>query len=212
MSLKNGTNSINPPQILNFSVEKQSAQLSINIDDKEIELLYVNYYPMVYRRCLSILHNEEDAKDMSHEVFAKIQELKTDGRFHTSFPKTYLSTAAKNMSFNQKKRARRELIEIYNIATNESLDRFKDREEKGRKIWEAGIIDNGYEQVEAEIIVKAILEEQDEITRKIYFYKYHDNMTLEQIGEAVGLGKSAVQIRIDKYKEQFKVKLGRAVK
>jgi len=210
MNNKDATTPPNSPQIPGFQAENRPPKLSISTDGEEIGLLYSEYYSLVYRRGLSVLHNEEDAKDMAHEVFAKIQKLKTEGKFHASFPKTYLSTAAKNMSLNQKKRARRELIEIYNIATNESLDRFKGREEKGREIWEAGIIDNGYEQVEAEIIVKAILEEQDETARRIYFYKYHDGMTLEQIGEAVGLGRSAVQTRIDKLKEQVKVKLGRA--
>jgi len=203
MSLHNNT----PPnsrQILRFPVENQPPKVSINTDDEEIKLLYVNYYPMVYRRCLSILHNEEDAKDMAHEVFAKIQELKTDGRFHTSFPKTYLSTAAKNMSFNQKKKARREFLHIYNIATDVSLDWFKGSGEQGPEKWELNIIDNGYEQNEAEKIKKTILEKQDEITRRIYFYKYHDNLTLKQIGEAVGLKKSAIHKRVQNLEKQFK--------
>ena len=105
------------------------------------------------------------------------------------------------------------MIEVYNIATNGSLDWFKDKEGgQGQKILEAGIIDNGYDQVESEIIVKAILDEQDETTRRIYFYKYHDDMILEQIGEAVGLKKSAVQKRIKNLEEQVRLKMGRAGK
>jgi len=204
MSLHNNTPAPNSPQILRFPVENQPPKVSINTDDEEIRLLYVNYYPMVYRRCLSILHNEEDAKDMAHEVFTKIQELKTEGRFHTSFPKTYLSTAAKNMSINQKKKARREFIQIYNIATDVSLDWFKGSGEQGLEKWKTGIIDNGYEQNEAEKIKKTILEKQDEITRRIYFYKYHDNLTLKQIGEAVGLKKSAIHKRVQNLEKQFK--------
>lgn len=33
--------------------------------------LYLTYGPMVYRRCLSILRNEEEALDAMHEVFVK---------------------------------------------------------------------------------------------------------------------------------------------
>jgi len=212
MIYKDSTTPSNSSQIPPFGVENRSPELSIKTDDEEIGLLYVNYYSLVYRRCLSVLYNEEDAKDAAHEVFAKIQKLKTEGKFHTSFPKTYLSTAAKNMGLNTKKKARRELIEIYNTATNGSLEWFKERGEQGREKWEAGIIDNGYELVEAKIIVKIILKEQDETTRRIYFYKYHDNMTLEQTGEAVGLSISAVQARIEKLKEQVRAELGRAGK
>jgi len=209
MDIKIGNTLENSPQILPFPVENQPPQLSINTDDEEIGLFYREYYPIVYRRCLSILHNEEDAHDAAQDVFAKIQRLKTEGRFHPSNSKNYLFRAAANMSFNQKKRKRRELIQFYDIATGEIL---KNKDEQGWEEWKSDLIDNGYEQVEAEIIVKTILEEQDEITRRIYFYKYHDDMTLEQIGEAVGLGRSAVHNRIRNLKIQAKAAWGKAEK
>jgi len=116
------------------------------------------------------------------------------------------------MGINKKKRARNEINKIYDMATNESIDWFIEKGEEGKEKWEIGITDNGYDQVEAEIIVKAILDEQDEVTRKIYFYKYHDDMTLEQIGEVVGLKKSAVQTRIKNLEEQVKLKMRGAEK
>ena len=213
MGFKNGTKLANSPQIFPFPVEKQQSQLPIYIDDENTRLFYLKYYPMVKDRCMAILHNKEDAQDMAHDVFAYVMEkAKKDGQFSIPYPKTYLSKMAENMGINKKKRARRELIEVYNMATNGSLDWFKDKMEQGQERWEAGIVDNGYEQVEAQIIVQAILDEQDEITRRIYFYKYHDDMTLEQTGEAVGLKKSAVQKRIKNLEEQVKVKMGRAGK
>jgi len=208
MGIKNHTPPPQSPAILPFSVENQPPGLSINIDD--IGIFYRAFYPLVFRRCLAVLGNKEDAQDAAHDVFAKIQELKSKGQLSIPHPKAYLSTAAKNMGINKKKRARNELNIIYDMATNESLSYFKNK--GGQAVWEPGIMDNGYEQVEAEIIVKAILDEQDETTRKIYFYKYHDDMTLEQIGEVVGLGKSAVQKRIKKLEEQVRVKMGEADK
>lgn len=169
----------------------------------------MEYYSLVYRRCLAILRSKENAEDAAHDVFEHIQKLKSKGRLNITYPKTYLSTTARNMSLNERKRARRELVEIYDMATNGSLNWFRDKGVQEQEMWEAGIIDNNYEQTEAEIIVKAILDEQDETTRKIYFYKYHDDMTLEQIGEAVGLGKSAVHKRIKKLEGQVKAALGK---
>jgi len=196
----------NSPQILPFPVEKRPPQLSINIDDTDNRLFYIEYYPMVKNHCLSILGNKEDAEDMAGSVFEKIQKLKAEGRFNIKNPNPipYLFEMVKNMNKNEKKRKRRELIEIYDIATNESLNYCKNKGEQEQKVWEAGIIDNGYEQVEAEIIVNSILKEQDETTRKIYLYNYHDEMTLEQIGEAVGLRKSAVHKRIKNLEKKVK--------
>jgi len=116
------------------------------------------------------------------------------------------------MSKNKIKKARKEFMKIYDMATKGSLDWFEYENEQGRKVWETGVIDNGYDQVEAEIIVKAILNEQNETTRNIYFYKYRDGMTLGEIGEAVGLGIAAVHNRIKKLEEQLRVKIGRAEK
>jgi len=212
MNLKNNNPPANSPKILQFPVEKQPPQVSINKDDKDTRLLYIKYYPMVYRCCLAFLRNEESAKDAAGAVFEKLQELQTEGRLDIDYPKTYLSRMAKNMSINEIKkrdRERKELIKIYDIASDETITRILNNGEQGQKQLEAGIIDNCYEQTEAEIIVKAILEEQDETTRKIYINKYYKDMTLEQIGEAVGLKKSAVQKRIKTLEKQVKAAWGR---
>jgi RNA polymerase sigma-70 factor (ECF subfamily) len=201
---------VKTPQIIPFPVEKQPPQLSIYADDANFKLFYDKYYSLVKDRCMAILRNKEDAQDMAQSVFTKILENKSKGKPGILHPKTYLSTMAKNMIINQKKKARRELIEIYDMATNGSLNWFMDKEDYGCKKWEAGIIDRGYEQTEAKIIVKAILEEQDETTRKIYFYKYHDGLTLEQTGEIVGLGKSAVGKKVKNLEEKVKAALGKA--
>ena len=203
MGVSKNKNPQNTPQIIPFPVEKQPPQLSIHTDETDNKLFYIEHYPHVYRRCLYILHNEEDAKDIASDVFEKVHKLKTKGKF-IDHPKTYLPKMAENMIKNKKKRERRELIKLYDIATSESLNWFKYKGEQDKKVWEAGIIDNGYEQVEAEIIVKTILAEQDETTCKIYFYYYHDSLTLEQIGEAIGLKKSAVHKRIKNLEKQVK--------
>ena len=209
MNYKDNTNPANSPQIFPFPVENHQPQLSIKTDDADAGAFYSTYYPMVYRRCLAILRNKEDAQDMAHGVFEKIQKLKSKGRFTVTYPKTYLSKTALNMSINEIKRVkseRKKLIEMYDMATNGSLNRLMDT--RGQAVWEAEITDNGHGQIEAEIIVQAILDEQDETTRKIYFYKYHDDMNLEQIGELTGLGKSAVQKRIKALEKQVRVKMG----
>jgi DNA-directed RNA polymerase specialized sigma24 family protein len=122
-----------PPKIPLFQAENHKPQLSISIDDAEIGFFYLEYYRMVYERCLFILGNKEDAQDAAHDIFEKIQELKTQGRLNVLYPKTYLSTTASNMSINKRKKARRELYEINNMATNESLNRFRGREEQGQE-------------------------------------------------------------------------------
>jgi RNA polymerase sigma factor (sigma-70 family) len=203
MSNKDSANPINSPQILPFPVENQPSQLSINIDDADNKLFYNEYFPLIKRHCFSVLRNEEDAKDIANDVFEKVHKLKTKGKI-IDYPKTYLSRMAENMSKNKKKKERRELMELYDMAINESYKGFKNIGEKEQKEWETGIIDNGYEQVEAEIIIKSILDEQDKITCKIYFYYYHDSMSYKEIGKILGLSISAVQKRIKNFEKKVK--------
>jgi RNA polymerase sigma factor (sigma-70 family) len=207
MGLKDDTKDTKSPTILPFSVEKNKPQLSIHIDGADIGFLYMEYYTLVYNRCLDILHNAEGAKDAAHDVFANLQELKSKDKLKIQYPKAYLSETALNMSINLKKKAaRRRNSELFDMATGGSLTRNRNMEEQ--KVWEIGIIESGYEQIEAEIIVKAIIDEQDETLRKIYFYKFHDDMTLEQIGKLVGLRKSAVHKRIKKLEAQVRAQWG----
>jgi RNA polymerase sigma-70 factor (ECF subfamily) len=211
MDIKDGTTP-QSPKILPFKVNNQQPQLSINIDDTDIRFLYLRYHDMVFRCCFKILRDEGAAQNVAHDVFEKIQLLHSNGKFHPEKIPNYISRMARNMSINSKKRARNELIKIYDMAADRSINWFKDNWEQGQEILERGITENGYYQDEAEKIVKAILDEQDEITRKIYLYKYHEGMTLKQIGEAVGLSQSAVHKRIKKLEEQVKVKMGRTEK
>jgi len=209
MGFKDGTTT---PQkntiILPLTVENRQLQLSINIDDADF---FWEYTPLVISCCRKMFRNEEDIKDMINDVFEYILKRKSKGN-PIRHP-TYLPMLVRNRGINKKKReARRELIEIYDMAANVSLKLIKEKGKQGQEIGEIGVIDKGRDQVEAEIIVKAILDKQDETTRKIYFYKYHHDMTLEQIGEAVGLKKSAVQKRIKNLEKQARAEMGKAGK
>jgi RNA polymerase sigma-70 factor (ECF subfamily) len=213
MDFKNDKTLENSPQILPFPPKKQPSKLPINIEDEKARQYYQENYPMVKGVCMRILHNKEDAEDMAQEVFAYVYK-NLNKEEQSSLKKSYLFKAAKNMSLNRKKREkarlRKELDAIYIMTAYASLKWLIDRvDEEGIEKWEAGLVDNGYEQVEAEIIVKAILDEQDETNRKIYFYKYHFDMTLEQIGNAVGLGTVTVHDRLKAMKEQVRLKIGR---
>jgi len=215
MDFKGCEKNANSPQILPFPVENQKSKLSINIDDKDDWPYYGEYYSLVYRRCLTVFHNKEDAEDMVHKVFYKLHERKTAGKLDIKNPdpKPYLNRMATNMSINKIKKtknARENLIKIYHMATDEIINRILGKDEQ--EVLEAAFIGIGYKKNEAVIIVKAILNEQDETTRKIYFYYYHDDMTLEQTGEAIGLKKSAVHKRLKKLEKQVKSALEKANK
>jgi RNA polymerase sigma-70 factor, ECF subfamily len=197
---------VNSPQTLPFPVENHSPKQSIYTDEKDFKPFYDEYHQLVKRRCLSILHNEEDAEDITNDVFAKVQKRMSEGKY-IDHPKTYLSRMAENMikdKIKEDSKERKELFELYDMAISESYNRLNNIGEENRKKWEIGIIDNGYEQKEAEIIINSILNEQDKTTGKIYIFYYHDSMTYKEIGKILGLSKSAVQKRLKNFEKKVK--------
>lgn len=208
MDLTDNKKSLQPSTIIPFPVKNKQPQLSIKIDNAETGLFTKEYISMVYRRCKKLLGNHEDAEDITQDIFGNIQEQIIKGKTEIVSPEKYLNRTATFMSINKKKRARREFNAMYNLATKTGINWFKNNFEENKETWEIGIIDNGYSQIEAEIIVKAILEEQDEKTCEIYTYKYRDNMTLKEIAELVDLSQTAVHKRIKKLEDQVKALIG----
>ncbi|MDR2970813.1 MAG: sigma-70 family RNA polymerase sigma factor [Bacteroidales bacterium] len=188
-----------------------------------IDALYKEFYPMVFRRCLEIVRKNEDAENAAHDVFMKILQLNEENRLiikAKNGPGALLYKMATNFGINQFHKRRREIHRIYAIATNVSIN--KVREIGGKELLELLntdiklknnnehiSVDVNYEQVEAEILIESILNEEDEKTRDIYFMRYRDGMTFKQIGEVVGLKKSAVEKRLKKLENLVRIKLGK---
>jgi len=127
---------------------------------------------------------------------------------------------ATNKSRNQFRKNRSDACRFYALATNVSLNRLRDMgtadiydilssPEKGKSLIESDGFPDETEQIADKLFVEALLQEEDEKTRAIYYMRYRDGMTLKEIGELVGLSTAAVEKRLKKLKEQAQLKLGK---
>jgi RNA polymerase sigma-70 factor (ECF subfamily) len=154
----------------------------------DIEAYYQKYLPMIFRRCRTLLRNEEDALDAVQDVFVKL--IKAKKTLHGQFPSSLL----------------------YTIATNTCLNRIRWRkrhtESSQEDLGEALLmsLDRGFEQVEAKMILDAILETESESTRAICFMYHVDGMTLKEIGETVGLSISGVRKRLITFNARARIR------
>jgi len=180
------------------------------------------YHPMVFRRCMEILHNTENAEDAAQDVFAKFFEK--EGSFDIrpeGFGGLFFKMAL-NTSLNKRRKDKRYACRLYAHATNVSLNRVKDQvKEKDmgtgaiRDMFLTKVESDGFPddkvggQVVDRLFVEAVLEEEDEKTRDIYFMRYRDNMTFEEIGEVVELKKDAVRKRLIKLENKIRLILGK---
>jgi RNA polymerase sigma-70 factor (ECF subfamily) len=135
-----------------------------------------------------MLGNEEDAFDAAQDVFLNV--LKARHRLRDTFPSSLLYTIATKLCLNRlrtKRRHRESMVDV------ESLD-----------IAEH---DATYDELEARLIIEAILKTESASTRAICFMYHADNMTLKEIGETVGMSISGVKKRLDTFHKRARLKL-----
>jgi len=155
---------------------------TINIDD-----CYKKYAPMVFRRCRGMLGNDDDALDAAQDVFVSL--LRHQQRLHGRFLSSLL----------------------YTIATNTCLNRLRQRKQQGetpQPLEELlpAVADPEFDRVEVGMIMDAILENESESNRMICYMYHRDGMTLQEIGEVMGLSISGVRKRLVAFNARAKLK------
>ena len=153
----------------------------------DIAAWYEKYGPMVIRRCRKILKDEEDALDAVHDVFLNL--LKAKPRLHGGFPSCLLYTMATNVCLNRLRKKKREIQKDFTDA--EPLFFYRDE---------------GFDQVDAELLLEDILKDESEMNRAIYFMYYIDGMTLKEIAEASFFSISGVRKKLETFKSHARQK------
>jgi RNA polymerase sigma-70 factor (ECF subfamily) len=159
----------------------------------DIKLYYKKYFPMVLRRCRSILPGEEDALDAAQDVFIKL--MRRRGSLKGDYPSSLLYTMATNTALNwlRWKRRRRETVH-------------------GGEEDFFGRIDRAYEHTDAKLLVEDLLSVESETTRVICFMYHRDTMTLEEIGAALGMSISGVRKRLVGFQKRARARMERDLK
>ena len=155
----------------------------------DVAAWYEKYGPMVIRRCRKILGNGDEAMDAVHDVFVNLLQAKP--RLHGNYPSSLLYTMATNVCLNRIRKYKKEILQDFS----------GDRE--GLFFSE----DDGFNQVEAELLLEAVLKDESKTNRVIYYMYFADEMTLKEIGEAVGLSISGVRKRLEAFKKRTRLKM-----
>ena len=154
--------------------------------DIDITAFYAQYAPMVLRRCRFILKNEDDALDAMQDVFVNLMRAKM--RLQGLYPSSLL----------------------YTIATNTCLNRIRQKKHRNEVSSDSAdiplpVMDSGYDEVDAKLIMEAILKTESESMRAICFMYHADGMTLKEIGEVVGLSISGVRKRLTAFASRARI-------
>jgi RNA polymerase sigma-70 factor (ECF subfamily) len=155
------------------------------LDRMAFSKLYEAYAPMVYRRCMFLLKDDAEAKDMVQNVFVRLFERSES--LDLSQPSSLL----------------------WNTATRLCLNRIRDKKRRGLDCDSSELLlsiacaedDDGRE---AGGILARIFSKEQESTRTIATLHYVDGMTLEETAETVGLSVSGVRKRLRTLQQRIK--------
>ncbi|MFW5808226.1 MAG: RNA polymerase sigma factor [Spirochaetota bacterium] len=156
-----------------------------------IEEYYRKYGPMVFRRCMALLKDEDRAADAMQDVFVKL--LRYKDRLKHKYPSSLLYTIATNICLN--------IIKSEKRMVNTDVDDI---------LHMVACYDQGEDRVIADDYLKRIFREEKPGTKEIAVMFYIDKMKLQEIADVSGLSVSGVRKRISKvrriaseYREEF---------
>jgi RNA polymerase sigma-70 factor (ECF subfamily) len=139
----------------------------------DVEAVYQRYAPMVLRRCRRLLREEDEALDVTQDVFVRL--LLHRHRLSDQYPSSLL----------------------YRIATNLCLNRLRDRRREaalpGDEVLQQIAI---LEDPDAPLLLDRLMGRHPESTRVMAVMHYVDGMTLEQVARECGMSVSGVRKRL----------------
>lgn len=160
--------------------------------EAEIRALYGRYAPVLLARCRRILGDDEEARDVVQDTFARVI------RHHDSF-------RAEASPFTW----------MVRISTNLCLNRLRDHRGRTQKAEQHRelLVGEGFTRpdagrgAEAER-VRRLLEEEDDETRALIVYLYFDDMTRQEAAALVGISQPTLRKRVDRFFERARRSLG----
>ncbi len=155
-------------------------------DHRAFETLVEKYQEMVYRTCIGLLHNPDDADDIAQEVFVEVYE--SVGFFrHEARLSTWIYRIAVNKSLNHLKKIRKKSL----FKSLEEI--FQSGQKNDLTVTLADGADKSVEAEEQKKILEAALNKLPENQRIAFVLFRYDELPQKEIAEIMGLSVSAVE-------------------
>ncbi len=155
-------------------------------------VIYDRYSEKVYHKCISFVKNKEEAQDLTHDIFVKLF-VKIKSYNQQSKFSTWLYAFTYNHCVNYVQRDLKKRRDKF-ISTDSN-------ENTLGQIY-PDIADEEIYTMNTEKFTKSldVIEPND---KSILFMKYQDDMSIDDIQNVLGLGKSAVKMRISRAKSRL---------
>ncbi|MBN1940323.1 MAG: sigma-70 family RNA polymerase sigma factor [Candidatus Aminicenantes bacterium] len=152
----------------------------------DIGAAFDRYGPMVYRRCLQLLRDEEKARDAMQEVFVRL--LSHQDRLSGRYPSSLLFRIATNVCLN--------LLRAQKIRAEESGE---------EALAAIAAADDSEKKTVLGDLLDRLFRREKASTREIAVMLYVDGMTLAEAARETGLSVSGVRKRIREFQARVLV-------
>ncbi|WP_298343152.1 RNA polymerase sigma factor [uncultured Algibacter sp.] len=154
------------------------------------ETLYDRYAGLVYNKCYGFAKDEDEAKDLTQDVFlklfVKLASFKGKSKFSTWLYSFTYNHCVNYVTRNTAKKFEKQSVDYKDI---ENLS----EEEEDDKSLLTMKVDK----------LKVALELISPEEKMILLMKYQDFLTIKEIEDALGIGQSAVKMRIKRAKDKL---------
>jgi len=165
------------------------------VSELNVETLYIRYNHKVYQKCLRMTQSEEDARDLSQEIWIKIIAKLPTFQFR-SHPTTWLYSITHNycIDFLRKRSQEMKFINNYSRYAGEDTCNTERNTELETKLL--------YEKMEGKL---EQYRQHDKL--KILWMKYSEGRTINELSESMNISESAVKMRLQRAKKSLRQKL-----
>ncbi|MFG6685948.1 RNA polymerase sigma factor [Mariniflexile sp. HNIBRBA6329] len=160
-----------------------------NNDTLLFEILYDRYAVLVFNKCYSFSKNEDEAKDLTQDVFlnlfVKLASFKGTAKFSTWLYAFTYNHCVNYITRNTAKKIEKQSVEY---ADMENISDVED--------------ESGFLEMKVDKLQKA-LELISPEEKMILLLKYQDFLSIKEIESVLGIGESAVKMRIKRAKDRL---------
>ncbi len=171
-----------------LSDETLVKKIVLNNDADLFEVLYDRYADLVYNKCFSFAKDEDEAKDLTQDVFLKLFIKLVSFKEKSKFS-TWLYAFTYNHCVNYVTRDTAKKIEKNAVETTEIQD---NPEEEDFNIYQLKVDK-----------LRIALERIPPKDKMILLLKYQDSVTIKELETILDVGSSAVKMRLKRAKEKL---------
>lgn len=178
-----------PEAIHNLTDEALVEAIVKTNDTMLFEVLYDRYANMVYNKCYGFASSEDEAKDLTQDVFLKLFVKLASFKGKSKFS-TWLYAFTYNHCANYVTRNTAKKIEKHSVSSD-VIENVGDVEST-----------HDFQNMKVEKL-KRVLELIPPDDKMILLLKYQDNLSIKEISSALIIGESAVKMRLKRAKEKL---------